>query len=66
MNVVDSANAGADEEESKPPAFQIIVLVRKHKYPTIYLPPQTNVSASFLQSPLSTLLAWAVVGRHMT
>ena len=37
VNVVDSANAGADEGESKPPAFQIIVLVRKHKYSTIYI-----------------------------
>ena len=29
---VHSANAGADEEESKPPAFQIIILVREDEF----------------------------------
>lgn len=60
VNGVDSANAGADERESKPPAFQIIVLVRISKYSTIY---STNVSAHFLQSPFSILLACCLT-RH--
>ena len=37
VNGVDSANAGADGE-SKPPAFQIIVLVRMYKHSTINSP----------------------------
>lgn len=52
VNGLDSANAGADEPEFKPPAFQIIVLVRTYRYSTSYSPHLTNVSAPFLQSPL--------------
>ena len=32
---IDSANAGVDEQESRPPAFQIIILVREHKFSNI-------------------------------
>ena len=32
VNGLDSANAGAQESESKSPAFQIIVLVRSYDY----------------------------------
>ena len=32
VNGLDSANAGAQESESKSPAFQIIVLVRSYNY----------------------------------
>ena len=35
---VYSANAGAGEQESKPPAFQIIILVRKYRCSDIHCP----------------------------
>ena len=65
VNGLDSANAGAQESESKSPAFQIIVLVRSYNYVySIILPTYlclTNVSAPFLQSPLSTVLVWTLL-----
>ena len=32
---IDSENAGVDEQESRPPAFQIIILVREHNFSSI-------------------------------
>ena len=62
VNGLDSANAGAQESESKSPAFQIIVLVRSYNYVYSIIFPTylclTIVSALFLQSPLSTVLVW--------
>ena len=59
---LDSANAGAQESESKSPAFQIIVLVRSYYYVySIIFPPYLYVSAPFLQSPFSTVLVWTFV-----
>ena len=53
VNGVDSANAGVDERESKPPAFQIIVLVRFVYVPGHRLFTSGQMSRHFLQSPLS-------------
>ena len=62
VNGLDSANAGAQDSKSKSPAFQIIVLVRSYNYVYSIIFPMylclTNVSAPFLQSPLSTVLVW--------
>ena len=54
---VYSANAGAGEKESKPPAFQIIVLVRKYRVSGIHCPSLQMSRHHSCNLPL----AWAVV-----
>ena len=47
VNAVDSADAEAGVREFKPPAFQIIILVRKYRYWDVYAVPSYRCLGTF-------------------